>query len=200
MRSGAGRAVGRSSNTGNATPLRVSDRTGPFAPTEPDAKVLAADEHQPHLERRHAPLKGVQLVAPAHSKDVARIEGLSCCHFVALLVQALVERATPGAMAATGVASIPLCPEDRGREAPSAPRTFEISSGLARHQLIGAGRVVQTFAPALTSPRGQVLDLLDVPQGACDSTSRNRCRDVRKARRRRHPTPPSTAGAAFRRV
>ena len=85
-----------SSNSDNATPPGASDRTGPFARTEPDAKVLVVDEHQPHLERHHAQLKGVQLVAPAYSKHVARIEGLSCCHSVALLVQALVERATPG--------------------------------------------------------------------------------------------------------
>lgn len=64
-------------------------------------------------------------------------------------------------MAAAGVASIPLCPEDRDRGAPSAPRTFEISSSLARHQLIGAGRVVQTFAP------------LGLPSDAYDPKSRN---------------------------
>ena len=114
-----------------------------------DAEVLAAYKYQPHLERRHAQLKGVQLVAPVFLKDVARIEGLLCCHFVALLVQALVERQIRRAMAATGVASIPLYPEDRECGAPSAPRIFEVFTGLARHELIRDGGVVQTFAPEL---------------------------------------------------
>ena len=131
-----------------------------------DAEVLAAYKYQPHLERRHAQLKGVQLVAPVFLKDVARIEGLLCCHFVALLVQALVERQIRRAMAATGVASIPLYPEDRECGAPSAPRIFEIFSGLARHELIHNGRIVQTFDPELTPLQAQVLDLLDVPQAA----------------------------------
>jgi len=135
--------------------------------TMSDAEVLAAYKYQPHLERRHAQLKGVQLVAPVLLKDVARIEGLLwCCHFVALLVQALVERQIRRAMAATGVTSIPLYPEDRECGAPSAPRIFEIFSGLARHELISGGRVVQTFAPELTPLQTQVLDLLEVPQAA----------------------------------
>jgi transposase len=129
-----------------------------------DADVLAAYKYQPHLERRHAQLKGVQLVAPVFLKDVARIEGLLCCHFVAMIVQALVERQIRRAMAADGIASIPLYPEERECGAPSAHRIFEIFGGLARHELIGDGRVVQSFAPNLTPLQSQVLELLEVPQ------------------------------------
>ena len=120
-----------------------------------DAEVLAAYKYQPHLERRHAQLKGVQLVAPVFLKDVARIEGLLCCHFVALLIQALVERQIRRAMAASGITSIPLYPEDRECGAPSAPRIFEIFSGLARHDLVSNGQIVQTFAPELTRIQAQ---------------------------------------------
>jgi transposase len=136
-----------------------------------DADVLAAYKYQPHLERRHAQLKGVQLVAPVFLKDVARIEGLLCCHFVALLVQALVERQIRRAMADGGVVSIPLYPEDRECGAPSASRIFEIFGGVARHELISDGRIVQTFAPELTPLQVQVLDLLGVPQNAYGVTS-----------------------------
>lgn len=62
----------------------------------PDAEALAVYKHQPHLERRHAPRKGVPLDARVFSKDTTRIEGLLCCRFVALLVQALVERRCRG--------------------------------------------------------------------------------------------------------
>lgn len=151
-----------------------SDGCFPFVTNDTsmsDAEVLAAYKYQPHLERRHAQLKGVQLVAPVFLKDVARIEGLLCCQFVALLVQALVERQIRRAMAASGIASIPLYPEDRECAAPSAPRIFEIFSGLARHELVSNGRIVQTFAPELTRIQAEVLDLLKVPHSAHGITS-----------------------------
>ena len=64
-------------------PLITNDRT--MTP----AGVLGACKYQPNLERRHAQLKGHQLVAPVYVKDPVRIEGLLCCHFFALIVQAL---------------------------------------------------------------------------------------------------------------
>lgn len=46
-----------------------------------DAQVLEAYKYQPNLEKRHAQLKGVQLVTPVFLKDSARIEALLCCYF-----------------------------------------------------------------------------------------------------------------------
>ena len=129
-----------------------------------DAQILAAYKYQPHLERRHAQLKGVQLVAPVFLKDPARIEGLLCCHFVALMIQALVERQIRTAMADAGTEAIPLYPEERDCGSPSAPRVFEIFGGIARHHLRQAGKTVQVFDPELTDLQGQVLDLLGVPR------------------------------------
>jgi transposase len=127
-----------------------------------DAEVLAAYKYQPNLERRHAQLKGTQLVAPMFLKDPARIEGLLCCHFIALLTQALIEREIRTAMATTGTTTIALYPEDRDCAAPSASRVFEIFNGVARHHLTRAGRTIQVFNPDLTPLQSQVLDLLGV--------------------------------------
>lgn len=57
-----------------------------------DAGLLAAYKYQPNLEKRYSQLKGTQLVAPMFLRDPARIEALLCCHFLAMLVQALIER------------------------------------------------------------------------------------------------------------
>ena len=51
----------------------------------PPAEVLAAHKYQPNLERRNHVLKGSQAVAPVFLRNPARIEGLLCCHFLALL-------------------------------------------------------------------------------------------------------------------
>jgi len=145
-----------------------SDGCWPLVTNEQDtdpADVLAAYKHQPSLERRHHQLKGDQLVAPMFLHDPARIEGLMTCHFIALLVHALVELEVRRAMAARGLKKIPLYPEQRACTSPSAVRLFEIFGDLARRHLIGTdGETIQTFPPELTELQRILLDLLGVPE------------------------------------
>jgi hypothetical protein len=144
-----------------------SDGCWPLITNEKDADpadIPAAYKQQPSLERRHHQLKGDQLVVPMFLHDPARIEGLMTCHFVALLVHALVELEIRRAMAARGLKKIPLYPEHRACASPSAVRIFEIFDGLARRHLIDThGHVVQTFPPELTEPQAVLLALLGVP-------------------------------------
>lgn len=145
-----------------------SDGCWPLITNEKDtdpSDVLAAYKHQPSLERRHHQLKGDQLVAPMFLHDPARIEGLMTCHFVALLIHALVELEIRRTMAARGLKKIPLYPEQRACSSPSAVRLFEIFGGLARRHLIdGSDQVIQTFPPELTELQAVLLDLLGVPE------------------------------------
>lgn len=129
------------------------------------AQVLAAYRYQPHLERRHHCLKGAQAVAPVRLHSPARIEALLCCHFLALLVHALIERQIRTAMHQAGTPAIALYPEDRDCPAPSAVRILDIFAGLTRHHLYEHGRLVQVFEPDLDARQRAVLRLLDVPVG-----------------------------------
>ena len=134
------------------------------------AELLAAYKWQPNLEKRHAQLKGTQLVAPVFLNDPARIEGLLCCHFIAMLAQALIERQIRAAMAEHGINQLTIYPEDRGSHAPTAARVLDAFAGLARHHLIDQhGRLVQTFQPELSPLHRQILDLLGVPETAYHS-------------------------------
>ena len=144
----------------------ASDGCFPLVTNDQDispAEALAAYKYQPNLERRHAQLKGPQAVAPVFLKDPARIEALLCCHFLALLVQALIERQIRTAMADASTKTIPLYPEDRDCSAPSAARTLEIFNGLSRHHLHRHGTQLQVFDPDLTTLQHQVLRLLGIP-------------------------------------
>ncbi|NNN09832.1 MAG: IS1634 family transposase [Acidimicrobiaceae bacterium] len=128
------------------------------------AEVLNAYKYQPNLERRHAQLKGHQLVAPVFLKDPVRIEGLLCCHFFALVIQALIEREIRGAMKTAHQTSIALYPELRECAAPSAHRVLEIFAHVARHVLRDAdGTIVKIYEPTLTPLQFQVLELLGIP-------------------------------------
>jgi len=114
------------------------------------AEVLSAYKYQPNLERRNHVLKGPQAVAPVFLRNPARIEGLLCCHFLALLIGALIERQIRDAMVRSKTKAIPLYPEDRDCAAPSAERVLEIFAPVTRHHLVRNGRLVQTFEPTLT--------------------------------------------------
>jgi hypothetical protein len=135
------------------------------------AQVLAAYRYQPNLERRHHMLKGPQEVAPVYLKTPHRIEALLLCHFLAMLVEALIEREIRTSMKSAGLGGIPLYPELRDCPCPSAPRILEIFHDVQRHQLTSKGEVVQTFEPQLTPLQRQVLDLLHIPESVYTSPS-----------------------------
>ena len=145
----------------------ASDGCWPLITNDPDmpaAGVLAAYRYQPNLERRHHLLKGIQDAAPVWIKTIPRIEAIFMCHFIALLICALIERQIRMAMKAAEIAKIPLYPELRGCAAPSADRIFEIFAHVQRHELRDhAGNLIQAFEPELTGLQHQILQLLDVP-------------------------------------
>ncbi len=127
------------------------------------ATVLEFYRYQPHLERRHHMLKGPQLVAPVFIEQPHRIEALLFCHFLAMLIEALVEREIRDSMKVNGRKSLPLYPESRDCPSPSAPRILEIFSDVQRHHLVSDGAIVKDFDPTLTSLQHELLELLHVP-------------------------------------
>ena len=143
-------------------PLITNDPVGRL----PDQQVLIAYRYQPNLERRHHLLKSVQDADPVWLRDPARIEAIFCCQFLALLVAALIERQIRTAMHEANQKSIPLYPELRACEAPSAERIFAVFADLTRHELHRDGELVQTFEVQPTPLQQQILDLLGVPDSA----------------------------------
>jgi transposase len=132
----------------------------------PDKEVLVAYRYQPNLERRHHLLKSVQDADPVWLRDPARIEAIFCCQFLALLVGALIERQIRTAMRHADEKSIPIYPELRESQAPTAERIFNVFAHLTRHELRRDGGLVQTFEAELTPQQQQILDLLGVPASA----------------------------------
>lgn len=137
-----------------------------------DKEVLIAYRYQPNLERRHHLLKSVQDADPLWLRDPARIEAIFCCQFLALLAGALIERQIRAAMRDADTVGIPLYPELRACQAPSAERIFAVFADLTRHQLHDRdGQLVQAFEPQLTPLQQQILDLLGVPATAYTKAS-----------------------------
>jgi transposase len=138
-------------------PLLTNDR-------ELSAKeVFEAHKRQPKIEKRFQQLKSVYEIAPVFLKNEARIEALFFLYFLALLVQALVERELRLSMGKGKITSLPLYPEERRSTKPTAETILKLFSHLQRSVLVHHNTVCKTFAPELTALQEHVLELLGVP-------------------------------------
>ena len=139
-------------------PLLTNDRN--LSPLE----VLEAHKGQPTIEKRFEQIKTVHEIRPVLLKNPGRIEALFTLYFLALLVQALIERELRQAMQREGIAKLPIYPEQRLCMRPTTEQILRLFSLAERHTLLRAGRPVQIFDPELTDLQRQVLGLLGVPR------------------------------------
>ncbi len=143
----------------------ASDGCFPFVTNETraPAELLRTYKFQPSLERRHATFKGVIEAAPLALKSDARLDALAFCLYVALLVHALVERDLRRAMAAKGIASLPMYHEGRACAAPTAARVIELLEPLSATGVLHAGELLAMSPPEPDALQRQILSLLKVP-------------------------------------
>ncbi len=141
-------------------PLLSNDRS--LSP----GQVLEAHKGQPTIEKRFEQTKTVHEIAPVFLKNKGRIEALFTLYFLALLIQALIERELRRAMKKNNIPELPLYPEERKCKRPTTEQVLRLFSLTERHILLRRGKAVQLFHPPLTDLQKRVLDLLGVPERA----------------------------------
>lgn len=144
----------------------ASDGAFPFVTNDDKmtpAELLHSYKAQPHLERRHATFKGVIEAAPITLKSDQRIDALGFCLYTALLTHALIERELRGAMAAAGIAQLPLYYEDRACTSPTAARVLDLLEPLARTVVSHHDTAIVIQEPSLNPLQEQILQLLEIP-------------------------------------
>jgi transposase len=129
-----------------------------------DAQLLEAHKRQPSIEKRFEQTNGVFAIAPVLLNNEGRVEALFFVYFLVLLVQALLERELRRAMQRQGVESLPLYPEERTTQRPTAEQILRLFSLMQRHLLKYKGDTLHTLEPELTDLQRQVLTLLGVPE------------------------------------
>ena len=102
-------------------------------------------------------------IAPVLLKNEGRIEALFFVYFLALLVQALIERELRRAMQRERIDELPLYPEERSTQRPTAEQILRLFSLTQRHILQHDGESIHTFDPELTDLQRQVLTLRRPP-------------------------------------
>lgn len=90
--------------------------------------------------------------------------------YVALLFHALIDGEIHGAMRDAGITMFPLYPESRACTGPTATRVIEIFEPLSAHELLEGDAVVKCFDLSLSRLRRRILELLNVPVGAYQSS------------------------------
>jgi transposase len=132
-------------------------------------KVLQAYKlGQPHVEVRHHHLKAFHKVAPQYLKSVTRIEAFLCVYFLALLVNALIEREIRAGMKRRRVRALELYYENRPCKRPTTEQVLKAFDGLMVHRLQErkARSRRHVYPPQLSRLQRQLLRLLGLPPDA----------------------------------
>ena len=125
-----------------------------------ERELLLSYKHQPAIERRFEQLKTDFAVAPVYLKEASRIQALLCVYFIALLVEALLEREVRRAMERSGDEDLPLYPESRPCRRPTARKLIDLFEDMQRHTLTTPGGSPMLFTTELTRLQRKVLRLL----------------------------------------
>ncbi len=143
------------------------DGVFPLLCTDPDlppGAVLRAYKSQPALEKRFCQFKTIHRAAPLLFKRVSRVEANMGAFFLALMMQALLERELRRRLARPGAPPLRLYPEDREAPHPTASRLFKTFAGVSTYTLIQDGRPVEEHRDELSPTQRQALDMLGIPE------------------------------------
>ena len=124
-------------------------------------EVLLIYKYQPYVEKRHALFKTELEVAPVYLKKPSRVAGLLHATYLAMTVDALIERTVRQAMKHLDLETLPILPEGRATKTPTTARLLEMFTDVAWYEFDRGGEAV-TFPVQLSPLQKQLLRLLDM--------------------------------------
>jgi len=122
-------------------------------------EILLIYKYQPYVEKRHALFKSELGVAPVYLKKPNRVAGLIHATFLAMILDALIERTVRRGMQQHGIKELPILPEGRPSTAPTTARILEMFSGVSWYEFERGGETI-TFPIRLTTIQKDLLRLL----------------------------------------
>jgi transposase len=126
--------------------------------------VLQAYKFQTRLEKRFSQFKDVHRAAPLLFKKIRRVEANMFVFFIALLIQALLERELRKKLSERRLPPLKLYPEDRDAPHPTTSQLFKTFERLSNYVITQAGIPCETYHDQLTETHRQVLVLLNIPE------------------------------------
>jgi transposase len=127
-------------------------------------EILEIYKYQSFLENRHSQLKTYLEVAPVYLKNPDRVLALLDLVMLSLTIATLMERDLRQGMRRNGLVSIPIYPEERECQHPTAHSIIRTFQHVEKFEVMDReNNVKEYFPPMLTPLQRQVLNLMDVP-------------------------------------
>jgi transposase len=123
-------------------------------------EVLKAYKYQPRLEKRFSQFKTVHNAAPLLFKKIERIEANMFAFFIALALQALLEREIRSNMSADQIEKLYIYPEVRECKRPTTSIIFDRFSPLSRYVVQGKDAARSHFQDQLSPAQIEILAVL----------------------------------------
>ena len=127
-------------------------------------EILEIYKFQSFLENRHSQLKTYLEVAPVFLKDPGRILALIDLVILSLCIATLMERDLRNGMRRNGLTSIPIYPEERECQYPTAHSIIWVFRNVEKFEIIDRENNLKEYFPAKLTPlQKQILSLMEVP-------------------------------------
>lgn len=128
-------------------------------------EILEIYKYQPFLEKRHSQLKASLEVAPVFLKNPGRVLALVDLVVLSLCVATLMERDLRNGMKRKGLKSIPIYPEQRECQRPTAHSIVWAFKETEKFEMFDRDdNVIEYFPAKLSSLQKQILNLMRVPE------------------------------------
>ncbi len=135
-------------------------------------EVLQAYKYQPTLEKRFTQFKSIHNAAPLLFNKIERIEGNMFAFFIALMIQALLEREVRQKMKEQRIKALKVYPEEREARCPTTSRVLNIFDSISTYQITENSRVVEEYKDDLNDTQKLILEFLNITQNRywlCDA-------------------------------
>jgi len=127
-------------------------------------EVLKAYKYQPRLEKRFSQFKKLHHAAPLLFKKIERIEANMFGFFIALAVQALIEREVRNKMKDQKIEKIRVYPEQREASHSTTGKILDRFDNICTYKIMENSKVVETFKDSLNEDQKLILSLLNIEQ------------------------------------
>jgi transposase len=123
--------------------------------------VLLSYKYQPRLEKRFTQFKSVHEAAPLLFKKIGRVEAIMFLFFLALMIQAIIEREVRLKMKKEGIKTLPIYPESRDAYHPTTSKILDTFDGISSYRVTIEGKT-REFQDSLTQTQKTILRLLNI--------------------------------------
>jgi transposase len=126
--------------------------------------VLQAYKYQPRLEKRFGQFRKFHNAAPLLFKNIIRVDANMFAFFIALIIQALIEREIRQKMKRHKVRCLRIYPEEREALHPTTCKVLDIFEPVSTYKIRRGSTVVEEYRDELNDTQKTILGFLGIPE------------------------------------